>query len=89
VLDHLADLEADFLVFYRLDPEEVLEMSGPRFFSLAHRSGAYDGAVAARMAAQSSEQPGRSPGPGKADKHVESTQSAIRADPALAGIIEF
>jgi len=48
VLDHLEDLDADFLAIYGIDLEQV-EISGPRYFHLAHRLTAYQGVMAARV----------------------------------------
>lgn len=47
VVDHLADLEADFLRFYRI--EDFFELDGPRFFRLASRVFAFGGVMAARL----------------------------------------
>jgi hypothetical protein len=58
VLDHLADLDADFLAIYRIDLEED-DISGPRFFSLAHRLPAYSGVMAARIEAERDQQDDR------------------------------
>lgn len=46
VLDHVADLEADFLAFYGVD--DMLGLPGPRFLRLAFRVPAYAGVMAAR-----------------------------------------
>ncbi|MCI3246304.1 hypothetical protein [Streptomyces spinosisporus] len=46
VLDHQDDIDADFLAIYGLDLEQV-EISGPRYFSLAYRLTAYQGVMAA------------------------------------------
>lgn len=46
VLDHLRDLEADFLRFYRI--VDMFEMDSRRFFALAFRTLAYDGVMTAR-----------------------------------------
>jgi hypothetical protein len=48
VLDHEADIDADFLAIYGLDLEHV-EITGPRYFALAHRLTAYQGVMAARV----------------------------------------
>lgn len=48
VLEHEADLDADFLAIYGLDLEQV-EISAPRYFALAHRLTAYTGVMAARV----------------------------------------
>jgi len=50
VVDHLGDLESDLSVFHRVDDLHTLD--GPRFFRLALRIFAYDGVMAARLAAQ-------------------------------------
>ncbi len=47
VLDHQADLDADFLAVYGIDLEQV-DISAPRYFALAHRATAYSGVMAAR-----------------------------------------
>lgn len=51
VLNYLGDLDADFLSLYGIDLEEQ-EVSGPRFFALAYRTSAYQGAIAARIEAE-------------------------------------
>jgi hypothetical protein len=86
ILDHLRDLEADFLAFYRMAPADVLALSGPRFLALAYRLSAYSGVLAARMsAAEAARQPAA---PGGA-KVVDSSQAALRTDPVMAGLIDF
>lgn len=86
VLDHLPDIEADFRVFYGLDPEGILNLSGPQFFSLAYRVGAYDGAVTARMHMQEAPRGSATRG---ADKTVEGSRTALESDSALAGLIDW
>jgi hypothetical protein len=51
VLDHEDDIDADFLAIYGLDLEHV-EITGPRYFALAHRLTAYQGVMAARVEAE-------------------------------------
>jgi hypothetical protein len=46
VLDHQADIDADFLAIYGLDLEQA-EITGPRYFALAYRLTAYQGVMAA------------------------------------------
>ncbi len=59
VLDHLDDLDADFLAIYRIDLEHD-EIPARRFFALAHRLTAYSGVMAARIEAEREErQPDR------------------------------
>jgi hypothetical protein len=49
VLNHLEDLESDFRVYYRLTPEDILDLSGPQFLALARRVPAYGGVMAVRI----------------------------------------
>lgn len=93
VLDHLEDLDADFLAFYRIDGIESL--TGPRFLSLALRVFAYQGVMAARATA---EQEARNPTRGALTavtsreggvKQVESSKAAITADPALGPLVSW
>jgi hypothetical protein len=48
VLDHLDDLDADFLAVYGIDLEQADAISARRYFALAHRLTAYTGVMAAR-----------------------------------------
>lgn len=59
VLDHVDDLDADFLAIYRIDLERD-EISARRYFALAHRLTAYSGVMAARTEAERDEPAGRS-----------------------------
>lgn len=59
VLDHLDDLDADFLAIYGIDLEER-EISARRYFTLAHRLTAYQGVMAARAEAEREDQPAAS-----------------------------
>lgn len=82
MIDHLADLDADFRVFYRLDPEEVRELTGPQFLDLAVRVSAYQGVMAARIAAvqqRRTEQSGE----------IESTPEQLQTNSALADVIDY
>lgn len=54
VLDHLADLEADFLAWYRIDNLEQMESA--KFFRLAERVAAYDGVMRARVLQEAEQQ---------------------------------
>jgi hypothetical protein len=84
VLDHLADLEADFLVFYRV--EDIESLTGPRFLSLAMRVFAYQGVMAALAAAQQDNGASRN---GTEVRQVEPTRAAVLADPAFAGLVSW
>lgn len=48
VLDHLDDIDADFLAVYGIDLEQA-DVSARRYFALAHRLTAYTGVMAARV----------------------------------------
>lgn len=52
MVDHLDDLHADFLSIWGIDLDTDTSLSGPRFFSLARRTFAYSGVMAARVAAE-------------------------------------
>jgi len=62
VLDHLDDLDADFLAIYGIDLEEH-EISARRYFALAHRLTAYTGVMAARAETEREDQPAPSSTP--------------------------
>ncbi|MFI5473213.1 hypothetical protein ACIA6D_23605 [Streptomyces cacaoi] len=48
ILDHLDDIDADFLAIYRIDLERD-EITARRYFALAHRLPAYQGVMATRV----------------------------------------
>ncbi|MER5715713.1 hypothetical protein [Streptomyces sp. NPDC002132] len=56
VLDHVDDLDADFLAIYGIDLEQQ-EISARRYFALAHRLTAYSGVLAARAEAERDDRP--------------------------------
>lgn len=56
ILDHLDDLDADFLAIYGIDLE-TSEISARRYFALAFRLTAYTGVMAARAEAERDDQP--------------------------------
>lgn len=60
ILDHLDDLDADFLAIYRIDLERD-EITARRYFALAQRLPAYQGVMAARLDEQREEQPSSTP----------------------------
>lgn len=47
MLDHLDDLESDFLVFYKID--NMYELQAEKFFRLAYRVSAYEGVMKMRV----------------------------------------
>lgn len=86
VLDHLEDLDADFLALYRIDGYG--EMPASRFFSLALRAIAYSGVMAARMAAED-DQNSPASSRGREVREVPATPAAAGSDPAFAGLISW
>lgn len=56
VLDHQADIDADFLAIYHIDLLEQ-EISAPRYLALAHRLTAYQGVMAARVEEEREDRP--------------------------------
>jgi hypothetical protein len=88
VLDHLEDLDADFLALYGIDGFE--SMTAPRFFGRALRTFAFSGVMAARYAAMKrDEDPVPSRVESREAKQVESTREAFSADPALGGLVSW
>lgn len=87
VLEHRRDLEADFRVFYRLTPEEALELPAPDYLALAHRASAYSGVMRLRAEAQESDR--RRHQPKRGTRVVEGTREKVQADPLLAEAISF
>jgi hypothetical protein len=55
VLDHLDDLDADFLAIYGIDLDRD-DITARRYFALAHRLPAYTGVMAARVEAEREEE---------------------------------
>ncbi|WP_328932622.1 MULTISPECIES: hypothetical protein [unclassified Streptomyces] len=49
------DLDADFLAIYGIN-EPLETLSGPRYFKLAYRVGAYNGVMTARIAKEQEDQ---------------------------------
>lgn len=72
-----------------MNPEDILNLSGPRFFALAYRVGAYDGVVTARMNMAEPTTETRGPANRTADKTVEGSRAALESDPALSGLIDW
>lgn len=73
--EYLADLEADFRVFYRV--EEMFEMGSARFLRFAERTPYYKGVMRRRVEAEQEEQDGgQATGPERAQR-VESTPAAM------------
>ncbi|MFI2761403.1 hypothetical protein ACH5A3_21415 [Streptomyces echinatus] len=62
VLDHEEDVDADFLAIYGIDLLEQ-EVSGRRYFALAHRLTAYTGVMAARVEEERESRPSTSSTP--------------------------
>jgi hypothetical protein len=87
VLDHLEDLDADFLALYRID--DFGEMFAPRFFSLALRTVAFSGVMAARVAAEKDDASPSSNYGGGEVREVAADQKAFETDPALSGLVSW
>lgn len=83
ILDHLADLNADFRVFYRMSwAEAVRDLSGPELFQLCHRVFAYQGVLRGRAeqwarAAEAAEK--RGTGGREVRRRIEGDRGAIEA----------
>jgi hypothetical protein len=97
----LDDIESDMSVFHRVD--DIYSMPGPRFFRLAARLSAYEGAMRLRAMAEGGEA-----GPAEAAAAVAAapvsrlpvsvterpgnlpaTAQVVRSDPAFAGVFSF
>lgn len=99
MIDHLDDLDADFRVFYRIDGigdgTFPPSLTAPRFLALAHRTGAYEGVMQARAAEEHAQDQPRGNGAHRPAQqaghveHVDSSATALRANPTLAALIEF
>ena len=75
VLDHLDDLDADFLAIYGIDLEQV-DISAARYFALAQRLTAFTGVMAARVEAERERrEPDRSTTPTRTSTPAEPTRS--------------
>jgi hypothetical protein len=90
----LEDLRADFLVFYRIRDWDR-ELDAPTFFSLAYRTFAYQGVMAARAMAEDRENDSQSQLPPQHsyrsdDEHVDvSNPTVLQAHPAFQGLFEY
>lgn len=65
VLDHLDDLDADFLAVYRIDLHDC-DITAPRFLSLAFRCFAYRGVMREQLLAEQRANEGHGPPPSAA-----------------------
>ncbi|MCX5522195.1 hypothetical protein OG342_04840 [Streptomyces bobili] len=84
VLDHLDDLDADFLAIYRIDLARD-EISARRYFALAHRLPAYSGVMAARIEAERDERPA----PRSTPTRTSSTPAPERGDETELSLTQF
>ncbi|MFF8482323.1 hypothetical protein [Streptomyces antibioticus] len=85
VLDHLDDLDADFLAIYGIDLEQQ-ELSARRYFALAHRLPAYQGVMAARTEA---EREHREPPHSTTPTRTSSTPARGRGDVTELSLTQF
>jgi hypothetical protein len=69
-------------VFYRLSPQEALNLPGPEYLSLCWRVDAYAGVMQARVMRQQEEKE-------EEKQTVSPTREALSADPAFAGMIDW
>lgn len=81
VLDHLDDLDADFLAIYHIDLERD-EISARRYFALAHRLTAYSGVMAARIEAER-------PAVRSTPTRTSSTPASTRGDETELSLTQF
>lgn len=83
VLDHVADLNADFRVFYRMSwAEAVRTLSGPELFQLCHRVFAYQGVMrghAERWAREEAEREKRMAGGREVHQRIDGDRASIQA----------
>jgi len=87
VLDHIEDLRADFLAFYRIGPGcplDLNDLDAPTFFALAHRAAAYGGVMTARMQQQDNQRP--RPAADRDVRQVSSTRESLTHE--LGDLIE-
>lgn len=83
VLDHVADLNADFRAFYRMSwAEAVRTLSGPELLTLAYRTPAFPGVMRMRMeeaARQEQARERRATGGREIASRIDSDQATLRA----------
>lgn len=84
VLDHLDDLDADFLAIYHIDLERQ-QISARRYFALAYRLPAYQGVLAARQDAER-DQPST---PSATPTRTGSTPAPQRGDTTELSLTQF
>jgi hypothetical protein len=87
VLDHQADLRADFRALYRITPAEALELDFPEYLELAVRTPNYQGSVRVKAEAQAEAE--RRTRPRRGVRQVDGTKEAVLADPLLREAISF
>lgn len=90
MLDHKRDLEADFRAFYHLDHRSMYRLDGPQFLSLATRTMAFSGVMAARASKlQESKSKGRgAAGNGERREH-EGTTAVLTGHPVISKYVEY
>lgn len=74
VLNHLDDIDADFLAIYGIDLEQADAISARRYFALAHRLTAYQGVMAARVEEEREDRPTTSSTPTRTSTTAEPTR---------------
>lgn len=89
VLDHKRDLEADFRAFFHLDHRSMYRLDGPQFLSLATRTMAFSGVMAARVAKIQESKQRRGPaGNGERREH-EGTTAVLTGHPVISKYVEY
>lgn len=82
VLDHEADLDADFLAIYGIDLD-TYDMDGPRYLALAHRLPAYQGVMAARIEEEREDAPASSSQPATRQEYQPQQAGGDRREVSL------
>ena len=76
-------------MFYRLTPREALALPGPEYLSLAYRTPAYRGAMAAKAAEQEEEEGGGRPSERSDVTWVDGSIESLQNNPAFAGMVSI
>jgi hypothetical protein len=96
VLGHLDDIASDLSAIHGI--RDMTQLSGPAFFALAFRLGAYESVMRARFVAQQqASAPAQQQGPVAPARsapqpertEVPATKVALQADPVMSGLISF
>lgn len=90
MLDHLDDLASDFSAIHGI--HDMGALPGPVFYALAERLAAYQGVMAARVAAEAEDAPAQ-PQPAAHPRRPPAGQvtptAVLKYDSAFAGVFSF